>query len=85
MNTITNPQKIKQTKGNIPINKDLLNKYPNVNSIFLNEKNNYAKIINVKAINTIPQGGNTTDIYHLAIKIFKKITIKMFLQMAIIK
>ena len=39
---------IKQTKGNIPINKDLLNKYNSVKEIFNNESNNYDGNVKVK-------------------------------------
>lgn len=67
--------KIKQTKGNIPINQELLNRYANIKEIFTNEKNNYDGNIDVS--NTINElesvdvaNMTKTEIYHKAVEIF---------------
>lgn len=39
---------IKYNKGNIPINKDLLNKYANVSELISDNVNNYDGRVNVK-------------------------------------
>lgn len=62
---------IRQVKGNIPINQELLNKYNNVDEIFLNEKNNYDGIVNIEPINIDIKGKNATEIYHIATEIFR--------------
>ena len=66
---------IKQIKGNIPINQELLNKYANVKEIFANEKNNYDGNINVSdTINELENidiaNMTNTEIYHKAVEIF---------------
>lgn len=48
-NMIPTANDIKLAKGNIPINENLLNKYPNVKDIFSNERNNYDGNVNVKS------------------------------------
>lgn len=66
---------IKQVKGNIPINQELLNKYPNVKEIFKNEKNNYDGNIdisnNLNELNNLNiEKMTNTEIYHKAVEIF---------------
>lgn len=65
-----------QTEGNIPINKDLLNKYSNVSELMKTEVNNYDGKINVKTdiselSNLDLESTDSTNIYHLASNIFK--------------
>lgn len=64
--------KIRQAKGNIPINKELLNRYKNVNDIFLNENDNYDVLIGIKNINITTKNKNATEFYHTALNIFKE-------------
>ena len=63
-------KEIKITKGNIPINKQLLNKYNNIEEMFSNiNKFNY--LIKLQFINIDLNTKNATEIYHIAIKLFK--------------
>ena len=68
---------IKQVKGNIPINQELLNKYPNVKEIFKNEKNNYDG--NVKINNEIVELSNF-DINKINIGDLKKLANDIFIK-----
>lgn len=68
---------IKLTKGNIPINENLLNKYSNVKDIFSNERNNYDGNVNVKSeISELKyfdiDNTNITDLKKMANDIFIK-------------
>lgn len=64
-------QKIKYSKGNIPINKKLLNKYSNVGEIFNNETNDFNNLTNISTFNINIKEKNITEVYHLATKLFK--------------
>ena len=58
------------TKGNIPINNKLLNKYSNVEEIFnITQKNNYIKLINYTYFNL--KDITSSELYKLVNKIFK--------------
>lgn len=66
---------IKYNKGNIPINKDLLNKYANVREIFDNESNNCDETIciisNINELKNVDISKITkTEVYHMAVRIF---------------
>lgn len=66
---------IKYNKGNIPINKDLLNKYANVREIFDNESNNCDETIciisNINELKNVDISKITkTEVYHIAVRIF---------------
>lgn len=66
---------IKISKGNIPINEELLNKYANVREIFDKESNNYNGNVNIKnqikELNNIDVSKITnTEVYHKAVEIF---------------
>lgn len=68
---------IKQNKGNIPINKQYLNKYSSVREIFDNEANNYDGEINVRTdlddVNNIDlKNIKIDDAKNLAVNIFNK-------------
>ena len=67
---------IKQTKGNIPIDLFLLNRYSNVKEIINGERNSPSKKVKVNEImelnNTNLHSLNKTTIYHLAINVFDK-------------
>jgi len=59
-----------KSNDNIKIQKKLLNKYKDISSIFLNEKsNNFIKIKNQKIIFDKQK---PTEIYHIAVELFKK-------------
>lgn len=69
----------KQTKGNIPINEKLLNKYNNVKEMMNSEINNYDGKVDVKDINQINELKdvdlstlNKTDVFNLAKNIFDR-------------
>lgn len=62
---------IKYNKGNIPINKNLLNKYANVREIFDNESNNYNSAITINITDYDVKTKSATEIYHIAIEIFR--------------
>lgn len=62
---------IKYNKGNIPINKNLLNKYANVREIFDNESNNYNSAITLNITDYDVKTKSATEIYHIAIEIFR--------------
>ena len=73
------PYNIQQIKGNIPIYKELLNKYNNVNELMNTEINNYDGKVHVKDVSQINELKNVnlanmdqTSIYHLATNIFDK-------------
>ncbi len=68
---------INQTKGNIPINQELLNKYANVKEIFMNERNNYDG--NVKINNEIVELSNF-DINKINIGDLKKLANDIFIK-----
>lgn len=68
---------INQTKGNIPINQELLNKYANVKEIFTNERNNYDG--NVKINNDIVELSNF-DINKINIGDLKKLANDIFIK-----
>lgn len=66
---------IKYNKGNIPINKELLNKYANVREIFDNESNNCDETIciisNINELKNVDISKITkTEVYHMAVRIF---------------
>lgn len=59
-----------KSNDNIKIQKKLLNKYKDISSVFLNEKsNNFIKIKNQKIIFDKQK---PTEIYHIAVDLFKK-------------
>lgn len=62
---------IRQVKGNIPINQDLLNKYATVREIFDNESINYDGVVKVKNMDIDITNKSATEIYHMAVDIFK--------------
>ena len=68
-----------EKKGNIPINKEVLNKYNNTNEMMNSEVNNYDGKVDVKDSSQIEElknvdlkNMNQTSIYHLATDIFDK-------------
>ena len=65
------PEKIIQMEGNIKINKNLLNKYNNLEEIFKYEDKNSNSIINIDLMNIDLKNKTANDIYHIATKIFK--------------
>ena len=56
--------------GNILINEDILDKYNNVNDIFLSEYSDNDNCVNVELLDIYLDNKNATGIYHTAIKIF---------------
>lgn len=68
---ICNYKKIELKKGNININNELFDKYSNVDEIFLNENNNYCGLVDVDLIDIDLKGKNATEIYHIAVELFK--------------
>ena len=66
---------IKQTKGNIPINEQYLNKYASVREIFDNESNNYDGKINVR---TDLDDVNNIDLKNIKIDDAKKLAVNIF-------
>lgn len=72
-----------KSNDNIKIQKKLLNKYKDISSIFLNEKsNNFIKIKNQKIIFDKQK---PTEIYHIAVDLFKKIITPIVSKMKITK
>ena len=65
------PEKIIQMEGNIKINKNLLNKYNNLEEIFKHESKNNNSIININLMDIDLKNKTANEIYHIATKIFK--------------
>ena len=65
------PEKIIQMEGNIKINKNLLNKYNNLEEIFKYEGKNNNSIININLMDIDLKNKTANEIYHIATKIFK--------------
>ena len=65
------PEKIIQMEGNIKINKNLLNKYNNLEEIFKHEGKNNNSIININLMDIDLKNKTANEIYHIATKIFK--------------
>ena len=69
---------IKQTKGNIPINKELLNKYSTVRKIFDNESNNYNGNVKVKSNVSELAGIDTSNLSSKEMKKYAKEIFKKY-------
>ena len=65
------PEKIIQMERNIKINKNLLNKYNNLEEIFKYEGKNNNSIININLMDIDLKNKTANEIYHIATKIFK--------------
>jgi|GEM_PF-6683794 len=65
------PEKVIQMEGNIKINKNLLNKYNNLEEIFKYEDKNSDSIINIDLMNIDLKNKTANEIYHIATKIFE--------------
>lgn len=72
---MNNEKEIKYTKGNIPIDKELLNKYSNVREMIAKEQRNIDNLIKLDSnINELKD----IDIYKLTIEETKDLAIKIF-------
>ena len=65
------PEKVIQMEGNIKINKNLLNKYNNLEEIFKYEDKNSDFIINIDLMDIDLKNKTANEIYHIATKIFE--------------
>ena len=65
------PEKVIHMEGNIKINKNLLNKYNNLEEIFKYEDKNSDFIINIDLMDIDLKNKTANEIYHIATKIFE--------------